>query len=413
MRLLIYGLNYAPERTGVGKYTGEMAEWLQGRGHQVRVVTAPPYYPAWKVGAGYRGWGYRRESLHGVDVFRCPLWVPGDPTGFNRLLHLLTFAVSSIPVMVRQIFWRPDRIFVIEPTLFCAPWALVTARLANAKVWLHIQDFEAEAFFGLGFSSGGFVKKCVNAVEGWLIRRFDRVSSISRQMVARLSGFGIPEDRTTIFPNWVDTERIRPGIRGRAFREEWGLGPDRRIVLYAGSMGKKQGLEMVLETARVLQNDDPDIMFLLIGEGSAKEGLVQRAKELGLRNVMFNPPQPPEDFPALLALADVHLVIQKKGVAEAFMPSKLTGILAVGGTAIITADEDTELGRLVKNNPGIAVLVPPENQGLFQEALRTELSNDRNGARINPVARKYAERYLATDGILSQFEKVLTAGTMS
>jgi len=312
--------------------------------------------------------------------------------------------------MLLQIFWRPDRIFVIEPTLFCAPWALVTARLANARAWLHIQDFEVEAFFGLGFGSGGFVKKCVNAVEGWLMRRFDRVSSISRQMVVRLSGLGVPEDRTTIFPNWVDTDRIRPNVRGRAFREEWGLGPDRRIVLYAGGMGKKQGLEMVLETARALQNDDPDVVFLLVGEGSAKEGLVRRAKELGLRNVVFKPPQPPEDFPALLTLADVHLVVQKKGVAEAFMPSKLTGILAVGGTAIITADEDTELGRLVKDNPGIAVLVPPENQELFQEALRTELSKERNDARINPVARIYAERYLATDGILSQFEKVLTAG---
>ena len=267
-------------------------------------------------------------------------------------------------------------------------------------------------FSALAFGSGGFVKKCVNAVEGWLMRRFDRVSSISRQMVARLSAFGIPEDRTSIFPNWVDTDRIRPGVRGRAFREEWGLGPDRKIVLYAGSMGNKQGLEMVLETARALQNDDPDSLFLLVGEGSAKEGLVQRASALGLRNVLFKPPQPPEDFPALLTLADVHLVVQKKGVAEAFMPSKLTGILAAGGTAIITADEDTELGRLVKNNPGIAVLVPPENQGLFQEALRTELSKDRNGARINLVARKYAERYLATDGILSQFEKVLSAGIM-
>jgi colanic acid biosynthesis glycosyl transferase WcaI len=410
LRLLIYGLNYAPERTGVGKYTGEMAEWLRGRGHEIRVVTAPPYYPAWKVGAGYRGWSYRRESLHGVDVFRCPLWVPGNPTGFNRLLHLLSFAVSSVPVMLRQIFWRPDGIFVIEPTLFCAPWALLTARLANAKAWLHIQDFETEAFFGLGFSSGGFSKKCVNAVEGGLMRRFDRVSSISRQMVARLSGFGIPEDRTTIFPNWVDTDRIRPGIRGRAFREEWNLGTDRRIVLYAGSMGKKQGLGMVLETAGALQHDDPDIFFLLVGEGSEKERLVQRARELGLRNVLFKPPQPSEDFPALLALADVHLVIQKKGVAEAFLPSKLAGILAAGGTAIITADGDSELGRLVKDNPGIAVLVPPENQGLFQEALRTELSKDRTAARINVVARKYAERYLATEGILSQFEKALSAG---
>jgi colanic acid biosynthesis glycosyl transferase WcaI len=244
------------------------------------------------------------------------------------------------------------------------------------------------------------------------MRRFDRVSSISRQMVARLATFGIPENRTSIFPNWVDTDRIRPGVRGRAFREEWGLGPDRRIVLYAGSMGSKQGLEMVLEAARALQNDAPEILFLLVGEGSAKEGLVQRASALGLRNVVFKPPQPPEDFPALLTLADVHLVVQKTGVAEAFMPSKLTGILAAGGTAIITANEDTELGRLMMDNPGIAVLVPPENQGLFQEALRTELSKDKAAAGINPVARRYAERYLATDAILSQCEKVLSAGIM-
>ena len=231
-------------------------------------------------------------------------------------------------------------------------------------------------------------------------------------MVARLAAFGIPEDRISIFPNWVDTDRIRPGILGRSFREEWSLGPDRKIAMYAGSMGNKQGLEMVLETARALQNGDPEILFLLVGEGSAQEGLVQRASERGLRNVLFKPPQPPEEVPALLTLADVHLVVQKKGVAEAFMPSKLTGILAAGGKAIITADENTELGRLVRNNPGIAVLVPPENQRLFQEALRTELSKVKNDARINLVARNYAERYLASDGILSQFEKVLSAGIM-
>jgi colanic acid biosynthesis glycosyl transferase WcaI len=226
-------------------------------------------------------------------------------------------------------------------------------------------------------------------------------------MVARLSAFGIPQDRTTIFPNWVDTDRIRPGVRGRAFREEWALGPDRKIVLYAGSMGKKQGLEMVLETARAMQNDDLYCLFLLVGEGSAKEGLVQRARALDLRNVVFKPPQPPEDFPALLTLADVHLVVQKKGVTEAFMPSKLTGILAAGGTAIITADEDTELGRLVMENPGIAVLVPPENPTLFRRALLAALSRTTTDAGKNRVAREYAERFLAKEIVLSQFEKML------
>ena len=413
MRLLIYGMNYAPERIGVGKYTTEMAEWLQGRGHQVRVVTAPPYYPAWDMSAGYRGWSYSRESLRGVEVFRCPLWVPATPNGFRRLLHLLSFAVSSLPIMLRQIFWRPDVVFVIEPTLFCAPCALATARLANTKAWLHIQDFEVEAFFGLGFGSGGIVKKCVNAVEGWLMRRFDRVSSISRQMVARLSAFGITEGRISIFPNWVDTDRIRPGVRGRAFREEWGLGPDRKIALYAGSMGNKQGLEKVLETARALQNGGPDILFLLVGEGSAKEGLVKRANKLGLRNVLFKPLQPPEDLPALLALAEVHLVVQKTGGAEAFMPSKLTGILAAGGTAIITADEDTELGRLVRSNPGIAVLVPPENPEILRKALLSELSNRGIFSGYNRVAREYSERYLAKNIVLSQFESMLFAGIKS
>ncbi len=74
MRILILTLNYLPELTGIGKYNGEMADWLAARGHKVRVVAAPPYYPQWRVSQGYSSWRYRRESLGGVDVWRCPLW---------------------------------------------------------------------------------------------------------------------------------------------------------------------------------------------------------------------------------------------------------------------------------------------------------------------------------------------------
>ncbi len=413
MRVLIYGMNYAPEPIGIGKYTAEMAEWLRDRGHPVRVVSAPPYYPAWKVESGYRGRSYGRETIHGVELFRCPLWVPENPEGSARLLHLLSFAVSSFPVMLAQIFWRPDVVFVIEPTLFCAPCALMTARLSNAEAWLHIQDYEVEAYFGLGFMPGGFVRKWVTSVEGWLMRRFDRVSSISTGMVARIAGLGVPASRALLFPNWVDTEAVRPDAGGRDFRAEWGLPPGGRIVLYAGSMGRKQGLETVLEAAAALAKDHPEIIFLMVGEGPAKDGLEEAARASGLRNVVFKPPQPPEDFPALLSSADVHLVVQKKGVADAFMPSKLTGILAVGGTAIITAEEDTGLGRLVAEHPGIAVLVPPENPPLFREALLAALSGTGTGAGKNRVARDYAERFLSKEKVLSRFECMLSAGLTS
>ena len=95
MRILIYGLNYAPELTGTGKYTAEMAEALAEGGHEVRVICAPPYYPEWKVGEGYRSWRHCIEVRRGVRIFRAPLWVPSKPNGKKRMLHLATFALAS------------------------------------------------------------------------------------------------------------------------------------------------------------------------------------------------------------------------------------------------------------------------------------------------------------------------------
>ena len=135
MKILIYGLNYAPELTGIGKYTGEMSSWLAARGHEIRVVTAPPYYPAWSIREDYRGKLYRTENAGHKDptepiVYRTPLYVPAKPSGIKRMVHLFSFMVGSIPVMLRQVFWQPDVVFTVEPTFFGAPLAL----LAQASV---------------------------------------------------------------------------------------------------------------------------------------------------------------------------------------------------------------------------------------------------------------------------------------
>ena len=159
--ILIYGLNYAPELTGIGKYTGEMAAWLSARGHRVRVVTAPPYYPAWRIADAYQGKGYLREGGgaegDGVGeplIFRCPLYVPAKPTGLKRMRHLASFMLSSLPVLLREVLApdgnAPDIIWTVEPTFFGAPFALLAARLSQSPAWLHVQDFEVDAAFELG-----------------------------------------------------------------------------------------------------------------------------------------------------------------------------------------------------------------------------------------------------------------------
>jgi colanic acid biosynthesis glycosyl transferase WcaI len=146
LKILIYGINYFPELTGIGKYTGEMALWLASRGHEVRVVTAPPYYPAWSVRGDYRGKFYLTENAARQNpaepvVFRTPLYVPQKPTGLKRVAHLASFMIGSLPVMLRQAFWQPDVVFTVEPTFFCAPVALLIAMASGAASWLHVQDF--------------------------------------------------------------------------------------------------------------------------------------------------------------------------------------------------------------------------------------------------------------------------------
>lgn len=409
MRVLIHGINYWPELTGIGKYTSEMAQWLARSGHEVRVVTAPPYYPSWVVERGYSTWQYRHEYLSRVSVWRCPLWVPKKPTAFKRLLHLASFAVTSFPFMMAQVFWKPDVVLTIEPPLFSSAQAWLTARLSGAKAWLHVQDFEVEAFFGLRFGSSAFLKRILCSMEAWVMRRFDHVSTISQAMLNRIIRLNVPQKRTSLLPNWVDTKRVRPKPLGRDLRAEWGFSPDQKIILYSGNMGRKQGLEVILDVASLLEKTHPETVFLLVGDGAAKNSLVEQAQKRRLNNVVYKPLQPSEDIPSLLAMADLHVVIQKRGAADAVMPSKLTGILAAGGHAVITADANTELGRLVTDNPGIAVLVEPENKEALRRAIIDTLSEraSKQGSRFNAVARRYAEQHLATDIVLRAFENRL------
>lgn len=406
MRILIHGINYAPELVATGKYTAEMAEWLSASGHEVRAVTAPPYYPAWKIEQGYSSWKYRKERIAGVTVWRCPLWVPRMPSALTRLLHLVSFAITSLPAMLWQVFWRPDAVLVVEPPLFCAPQALLVSRLCGAKAWLHVQDYEIEAFFGLGFGSSSLIKKVLIRLESCLMNRFDRVSTISDTMLRRLIRLDVPNANAYLVPNWVDVHQIRAVNPDKDLRAEWGIAPDRKVVLYAGNIGEKQGLEVVLEAAMLLNKERQDIVFILVGEGATKGRIATYAAQRQLRNVLFKPLEPLSRLQQLLSTADIHLVVQKRGAADAVMPSKLTGILAVGGRAVITADRDTELGRLVTSNPGIARLVPPENATELSTAIQEVLGT---AARFNPTARAFAEKHLAKHRILQDFERQLSA----
>jgi len=401
MKLLVYGINFAPELTGIGKYTGEMVAWLAARGHDVRVVTAPPYYPDWAVREGYSASRYVRENWQGATVYRTPLWVPRRVSGARRLLHLASFALASVPALLAQWRWKPDVVWITEPPLFCAPAALAFARLRSAKSWLHIQDYEVDAAFELGLLKGRRLRSLVAWGERSLMRRFDRISTISRRMLERASNKGCEDARRISLPNWADVSAIRPLTADSPYRAELGIRSDAVVALYSGNMGAKQGLELLADTAQLLK-DQAGLEFIFCGNGAGRAELMKRCE--GLANVRFMDLQPVERLGDLLGLADIHLLPQRADAADLVMPSKLTGMLSSGRPVVAGAREQTELG-MAASECGIAV--PPDDPKAFADAVRTLATQPALRRDLGLRARAFAEQRFDRDAVLAQFERDL------
>jgi len=362
-RWLLYGLNFAPELTGIGKYTGEMAERLVHQGHEVTVVTGYPYYPHWRLDPGRPSWRWSVEHWRGVRVIRCPVWVPARPTAATRVLHLLSFALSSAPaVLYAALRRRPETLFVVEPTSLAAPVGLLAARLSRAEAWLHVQDLELGAAVNVGLLGDGPAARLARRLYARTLHAFDRVTTLSGRMRTALAALGRDPNRIGLFPNWVDVERYRP-VDASALRAELGIARDEFVALYSGAMGEKQGVESLLDVARLL-DADRSIRLVLCGAGPARSRIEARLAEHP--NVLLLDPQPDERFVQLLSMADCHLLPQRHGVTHFVMPSKLGPMLASGRPIVAQAEEDCEVARALEGRHHV---VPPEGVEPMAEAV--------------------------------------------
>ncbi len=403
MKVLLCSANYAPELTGIGKYSGEMAAWLAAQGHEVRVVAAPPYYPAWRVAESHRGRAFLQERLAGVRVWRAPLWVPARPGGPARVLHLLSFGFASAPLLLWwALAWRPQVVVVVAPFLTSAPGAWLAARAAGARAWLHVQDWEVDVAFGMGLLKGEGLRRVVTAAERWLLRRFDRVSTISERMLQRAAAKGVAAQRLVRFPNWVDEQAIRPLQPGTStYRAELGLPEGAVVVLFSGTLGAKQGLQIIPQAARLLA-DEPALHFVICGDGPMKPELLRLAE--GLPAMRFLPLQPAERLGELLGLADMHVLPQDVAAEDLVLPSKLSGMLASGRPVVATCAPGSEMAAVVG---GCGLVVPPGDAPALAAALRRLAGNAVERERLGRAARAWAEERLGRDAVLRRFEAEL------
>ena len=391
MRVVVWGINYAPEFTGIAPHSVALCEFLHERGHDVEMVTSFPYYPTWQKRPEDRGRLYRTDIVNGVPVHRCWHFVPGRVSALKRIAHEGTFVFTSA---LRALFLRrPDVYVVVSPPLLLGTAAWLVGKLKRAGFVFHVQDMQPDAAVGLGMLKQSWFTRALYGLEAFAYRHAARVSGITQGMLKTFRGKGVPETKLVYFPNAIDLRADpAPSHRGE-FRKRHGFAGDEVLAVYAGNLGVKQGLGVLLETAELLRGQP--IRFLICGDGAQREALAARAAEMKLPNFSMLPLQAGPDYRALLVDADICFITQQAGAGNSFFPSKLLGLLAESKPVVTVASPECELALAVREG-NFGVNVPPDQPRELAAVLEALAQDPQRLAEYGAAGRRFVEKFEKT-----------------
>jgi colanic acid biosynthesis glycosyl transferase WcaI len=403
MRVIVWGINYAPEFTGIAPHSVALCEFLLGQGHDVEMVTSFSYYPTWQKRAGDRGRLFRTDLVNDVPVHRCWHFVPARVSALKRIVHEGSFVFMST---LRTLFLRrPDVFVVVSPPLPLGVAAWFVGKLKRAPFVFHVQDMQPDAAVGLGMLKANWFTRALYGLEAFAYRHAARLSGITRGMLTAFQNKGVPDRKLIYFPNAIDLKSDEaPSQRGE-FRKRHGFADDEFLAVYAGNLGVKQGLEVLLETAALLQ--DQRIHFLICGDGAQRDALAERAREMKLPNFTMLPLQAGRDYRALLVDADVCFITQQAGAGNSFFPSKLLGLLAESKPVVTVAAPECELALSLREG-NFGVNVPPGQPRELAVVLGALVQDPRRLAEYGAAGRRFVEQFEKTR-VMHDFAEKLRA----
>lgn len=353
MRILIISQYYWPEDFAAGVYICELAETLAQKGHRVTVLTAFPHYPEGRIRVGYRGRFFQVERKGDVRILRSFIYaVPRDKLLRLRILTHLSFAISAL--MAMPFIGKQDIVYVHMPLLPLGYMSLFASRLKRIPCVLGVKDFSAEGLIQAGKLRRGSRLKIIDKFERFLYKAADYVHVPGGGYKQKLIQWNIPKSKIVVIPDWANPLSIKPMPKQNDFRKSQGLS-DKFIVLYSGNMGYSSDLETVLEAAFALRTN-PQVHFLLIGDGVKRAGIEKKAIQWKLPNVTFLPFQPRETFPQVLAAADVCLLTLNRQFTKSAAQGKMYNIMSAGRPLLAVMEQEAcgadlimaeQLGRVV------------------------------------------------------------------
>lgn len=401
---------FYPEKTGTAVYSYEFAKYLSEKEYEVSVLSAFPFYPEWKKHKDYPKYKlYFKEKIRNFNVYRCYTYVPKKINSLKRILHELVFSITSA---IRFLFIKkPDLFICVSPPFFNMVVSSFICKIRRIPFHCHIQDLQPDTAVDLKMLKNKLLTNILYRLEYSVYKKSTLISGIGQGMLNKIKLKSINDDKLYLLPNWVNFNEINNARNNftNLFRKRYKLS-DQFIILYSGNIGEKQKLETLLYAAKIAQDNNQNLQFILIGNGVKRNYLEELAITLNLNNILFLDLLPKELYLDALLSSDISVILQNKDATDIFIPSKLLNILATGCPVIASVNNNSEAANILKELY-FDVIVEPENSKKLYEAIfklksRKDILDNLKKEEII-IAKRYFDMNIILDGINKKYKKIL------
>ncbi len=408
-RILIHTLVFAPDGVSTSVIVSELAEDLVRLGHQVTVLTTEPHYNVDPEARAQQALRRRWRGLFYTSAYRgIPVWHtamrPKGKRKLGRIVDYLGFHAIGILLGLFAI-GRQDVVLAVSPPLTIGVAGWILAFFKRARLVYNVQELYPDIAITMGvLKENSIFTRLLKGVERFIYARASALAVICPPFAEAIAAKRIARAKIHVIPNFVDVDFIRPGDKANPLAQELGL-EERFVVLYAGNIGMTQSFDTLLEVAGSLQ-DDPGLVFLIVGDGARRSYVEAQVSDRQLTNVRLLPYQPRSRVPDIYATADLCLVPLMEGTAQTTVPSKLYTIMASGRPALVAVDEDSDLVQTVRDAQcGIAV--KPDDAGALRQAIRQARENPAELQAFGRNGRRYAELHLSRRAVSAQYHRLI------
>ena len=401
MKALILAQHYAPEEVSGAVLATELAEDLASRGHQISFVTCAPNYPHGRVFPGYHNRLLSSEIRNSVRVIRVWSFITPNRGFWKRLLNFGTFSLMS--------FWgglisrKPDLIYSYSPPLPLGISAWFLSRFFRVPWILRVEDIFPDAAIATGILKNRIAIHLFRWLEKLLYQKATRISVIAEGFRHNLIAKGVPDEKLAVTPIWADSSAITPQTKYNQFRRANNL-KHKFVVLYTGNIGLTTALEDVIEAAALL-NDHEEFEFVIIGEGHKKNDLMRMTQRLDLDHVRFLPYQPKNEYPEVLASADLTLVTLNSESSPYSLPYKTFNYLASARPVISIAPPDSDLACLIQEAQ-CGIVVSPGHPAVLAQVIHSLAQQPESLTEMGQNGRLYLEDKFSRTKCVDQYENL-------